>query len=111
MLAGSTTGLLYTCVPLLVTESMVNAVLRNVRLAALVTLMRPTMLLPALSKVTLALATVTPVVPAADTVVPAVCVTLPLVVLMLKAPVLLRLPNTMGALPLICIAPPEVNVL
>ncbi len=36
---------------------------------------------------------------------------LPLVVPMLKAPVLLRLPKTMEALPLICIAPPEVNVL
>ena len=108
--AGNTTGLLYTCVPLLVTEFMVNAVLRKIRLAALVTLMRPTMLLPALSKITLALATVKPVVPAADTVVPAVCVTLPLVVLMVKAPVLSRLPSTMGALPLICIVSPAVSV-
>ncbi len=90
---------------------MVKVLLRKVRLAALVTLMRPTMLLPVLSKVTLALATVRPVVSAAETVVPAVWVTLPLVVLMVKAPVLLRLPNTIGALPLICIAPPEVSVL
>ncbi len=70
VLAGNTTGLLYTCVPLVVIEFMVNVVLRNVRLAALLTLMRPTMLLPALSSVTLALPTASPVVSAADTVVP-----------------------------------------
>ena len=110
VLAGNTTGLLYTWAPLLVTEFMVNVVLRKVRFAGLVTLMRPTMLLPALSKVTLALPKVRLVVPAAATVVPAVWVKLPFVVLMLKAPVLLRLPNTMGALPLICITPPEVSV-
>ncbi len=90
VLAGKTTGLLYTCVALVVTEFMVNVVLRKVRLAALFTLMRPTMLLPALSKVTLAFATVRFVVPAADTRVSAVWVSWPLVVLMLKAPVLLR---------------------
>ena len=90
VLAGNTTGLLYTCVALVVTEFMVNVVLRRVRLAALFTLMRPTMLLSALSKVTLAFATVRLVVPAADTRVPAVWVRSPLVVLMLKAPALLR---------------------
>lgn len=73
--------------------------------------MRPTRLLPVLFRVTLASATVTPVVSAADTVVGAVCVTSPRVVWMLNAPVLSRLPNAMGALPLICMAPPEVSVL
>ena len=68
------------------------------------------MWLPALSKVTSALFTLRLVVSAADTVVPAVWVTLPLLVLMLNAPVLLRLPNTMGASPLICITPPDVSV-
>ena len=55
----------------MVTASIVNAVLRSVRLAALLTLIKPTMSLPVLSKLTTALATVTPVVPAATTVVPA----------------------------------------
>ena len=36
---------------------------------------------------------------------------MPLVVLMLKAPVLSILPNTSGALPLICIVPPAVSEL
>ena len=69
------------------------------------------MLLPPLSKLTSALPTVKLVVPAADTKVPAVWVTFPLVVLMLKALVLLILPKTIGALPLICIVPPAVSVL
>ena len=72
VLAGNTTGLLYTCAPVVVTEYMVKVVLRKVRLAALFTLMRPTILFAALSKVTLALPTVRLVVPAADTEVSAV---------------------------------------
>ena len=109
--AGSTTGLLYTCAPLVVTEFMVSVVLRKIRLAALLTLMRPTMSLPVLFNVTSAFCTVTLVVLSVNTVVPVTWLTEPPVVLMFKAPVLSTLPSTIAALPLSCVAPPDVSVL
>ena len=97
--------------PLVVTESIVNAVLRNVKLAALFTLIRPTMVLPVLSKVTSAACTVNWLVLAACTLEFATWVRLPPEVLMLNAPELSTLPSTMLALPLMCVAPPAVKVL
>ena len=69
------------------------------------------MLLPALSKVTLASATVRLVVLPARTVELVTCVNVPLEVLMANAPVLSTLPNTILALPLICVVPPAVKLL